>query len=260
MKMAFWIFTVLAILISFAIFQFQHKLIFFPEVLPSDHQFRFEHQFAELNFPTKDGGSINALHFQLNRPVGVVFYNHGNAGSLRNWGLVADDFLKHNYELFIYDYRGFGKSRGKISEQSLYEDAKILYEGIVDSVGEQNIIVYGRSIGTGIATKIASDHNPKQLILESPFYNFKDVAKSLFPFIPYKLIRYDFPNNERVREVKAPITIFHGKKDEVVYFGSSVKLMRHLSEKDRLVKIEEGHHNDLSEFNAYHEEMARILE
>jgi len=259
MKMLFWVFITVLVFSSIGLLRYQHKLIFFPEVLPPNYDFHFEQQFTELNYRTHDGGSINALHVRSQNSKGTVFYNHGNAGSLKKWGLIAEDFIKHDYDLFIYDYRGFGKSEGNISEENLYRDAVMLYEAIAYSVGEENIVLYGRSIGTGIATKLARDYNPKCLILESPYYNFKDLVNNIFPFIPSFMLRYDFPNSERIDQISAPITIFHGTLDEVVYFESSLKLKDHFKDIDRLIKIEGGHHNDLSEFIKYQNELSLIL-
>jgi len=258
--MVFLVFFSLFVLITIGIYAFQNKLIFYPEVLLPNYQFEFDHDFEELDFHSLDGTLINALHFKADNSTGVVFYSHGNAGSLRNWGHIADIFLSHHYDLLIYDYRGFGKSRGKITEEKLYEDANMIYKKLLQSYSEDQIIIYGRSIGTGVASKIALDYNPKHVVLESPYYNLPDLAKNMFPFIPEKLIRYKLSNNERIPKISAPITIFHGTFDEVIYFGSSMKLEKLLNAKDRLVPIVGGHHNDLANFEVFHSELAKILQ
>ena len=257
--MIFFIFLSLFILITAGIYTFQNKLIFFPVVLLPNYEFDFPHDFREVDYVTKDGIRLNALHFTVEESKGIVFYSHGNAGSLRTWGYVADVFLRHNYDLLIYDYRGYGKSGGAITEQNLYDDACLIYEELLKTYPEENIVVYGRSIGTGIASKVSMEYNPGQLILESPYYNLPDLAKKIFPFIPSALIRYKLQNDEHVTNVKCPITIFHGTFDEVIYFGSSMKLEHLLHEKDRLVPIVGGHHNDLANFELYHEELSKIL-
>lgn len=257
--MVFLVFLSLFIIITTGIYTFQNKLIFFPEVLMPNFKFEFDNTFQEIDYRTEDGILINALHFKSTDPKGIIFYSHGNAGSLRKWGLVADVFLSHNYDLLIYDYRGYGKSSGEISEEKLYSDAKMIYEKLKESYNEENIIVYGRSIGTGVASKIAMDNNPRHLVLESPYFNLPDLARKIFPFIPKKLIRYKFPNDERVPQISSPITIFHGTFDEVIYFGSSMKLEKLLNKKDKLVPIVGGHHNDLANFEIFHKELAEIL-
>lgn len=258
-RMALLVFLSFFILITAGIYFFQERLIFFPEALLSDFQFDFEHDFDEVNYKVSDGVIINALHFKSKDPKGIILYAHGNAGSLSNWGDVSDIFLNYNYDLLIYDYRGYGKSGGNISEQNLYHDANVIYGELMKSYNENNIIVYGRSIGTGIASKVASEHNPRHLILESPYYNLPDLAKKIFPFIPSFLLRYQFRNDQMIGAVKCPVTIFHGTFDEVIYFGSSLKLEKLMKVKDKIIPIVGGRHNDLANFEIYHQELANIL-
>lgn len=238
---------------------FQEKMIFLPEVLNPDYEFSFNEQFDEWNISVEEDVTINALHFKVEEPKGVILYAHGNAGSLRSWGFVAETFLPHDYDVLIYDYRGYGKSGGKISEQALYKDAGILYKELLNRYKEEQIIIYGRSIGTGIAMELAANNNPKRLILESPYYNLPDLASHLLPIVPKFLVRYQFRNNEKIGKVSCPITIIHGTSDEVIYFGSSKKLEKLFKENDRLIPVEGGHHNDLVEFETFHREIELIL-
>lgn len=259
LKMLFSIFLIGFVIVTMLIYFFQHRILFLPEVLLPDHQFEFEGEYEEINYATPSGYKINALHFKSENPKGIVFFSHGNAGSLKSWGYVAELFLPHHYDLLIYDYRGYGKSGGKPTEANLYADANLIYEELTKSFDENEIIIYGRSIGTGIASYVAQNHNPKHLILESPYYNITDLAKKIFPFIPSILIKYKLKNNEMLPDVKAPITIFHGTFDEVIYFGSSMKLEKLLKDGDKLIPIVGGHHNDLANFEEYHKQLADIL-
>ena len=190
--MVFLVFLSFFVLITAGIYFFQEKLIFFPEQLLPNYQFDFEHDFEEVNYKVSEDVTINALHFKAEKSKGILFYAHGNAGNLNRWGHVADIFINFNYDLLIYDYRSYGKSGGNISEQNFYHDANVIYKELMKSYEENKIIVYGRSIGTGVASKVASDHNPRHLILESPYYNLPDLAKKVFPFIPSILLRYKF--------------------------------------------------------------------
>ena len=249
----------LFVFITSGIYFFQEKLIFFPEVVSPTYQYQFDHDFEEVNYQVAEGITINALHFKAEESKGIVFYSHGNAGSLSGWGFVADLFLMNNYDVLIYDYRGYGKSNGSVSEANLYHDAMYIYEQLASEYGEDKIVVYGRSIGSGIATKVASEFNPKQLILESPYYNLPDLAKKIFPFIPSFLLRYKLRNDQMIEAVKCPITIFHGTYDEVIYFGSSLKLEKHTKKGDKIVPIVAGHHNDLANFEVFHAELKNAL-
>lgn len=250
---------ILVIFLTSGIYFFQAKLIFFPEVLSPNYQYRFEHDFEEVNYQVGENVTIHALHFKAEKSEGIVFYSHGNAGSLANWGNVADIFLANNFDVLIYDYRGYGKSNGSVSEANLYHDAIYIYEQLAKEYGEGHIVVYGRSIGTGIATKVASEFNPKQLILESPYYNLPDLAKKIFPVAPSFLLKYKLRNDQMISKVACPITIFHGTVDEVIYYKSSLKLEKLIKKGDKLVPIIGGHHNDLENFEAYRNELGNIL-
>src|SRR5687767_8904963 len=112
-----------------ALFFFQEKLIFFPEKLDRNHKFNFDQNFEELNIKTKDQKELNGLLFKSDDPKGLIFYLHGNAGSLDSWGEVANTFVDLNHDVFILDYRGFGKSEGSIKSQGqFYEDIQTAYD------------------------------------------------------------------------------------------------------------------------------------
>ena len=129
----------------------QENMIFYPEALPPDFQYSFPARFDEVTISV-DGAVINALHFKTDTPKGAIVYFHGNAGNLSGWGEVALDFTRLGYDVLIPDYRGYGKSTGKIySEKMLHRDAAVAYDYLKGRYQEDQIVIYGRSIGTGIA-------------------------------------------------------------------------------------------------------------
>lgn len=254
------IFAVL--LISFVLlfgYYFQHRVIFFPERLNKDFQYDFDDPYDERNFQINEDVIINTLHFKVDESQGVIFYLHGNAGSLRSWGEVAADFTRFQYDVLMIDYRGFGKSRGKISEHALYDDAQYIYNKLKNEYPENKIIVFGRSIGTGIASYIASENNPACLVLESPYLSIPYLAKRYYPWFPQKLIRFKFRNDIHVKKVSCPIYIFHGSEDEIINVESSRKLSTLLKPSDKVFIIPGGHHNDLSFFEEYETHLKSIL-
>ena len=157
------------IIVIMGAYLFQEKFIFLSTKLDQDYVYQFEHEFEELFIETEDGARLNGLHFKQENPRGIIVYYHGNAGDLSRWGLITSYFLKFNYEVLVMDYRGYGKSTGKISEAALYNDANLFYDKAKEQFPERNIIVYGRSLGTAIAANVASKNNPKKLVLETPF-------------------------------------------------------------------------------------------
>jgi pimeloyl-ACP methyl ester carboxylesterase len=249
----------LFVVILLIIYFMQERLIFFPEKLAQDYIFKFQEPFEEVFIPSGDA-QIHALHFKVNKPKGVILYFHGNAGSLRSWGTLAPDFTSKGYSLFIIDYRSFGKSTGRLSEKALHNDARAAYDYLLQLYRPQDIIIYGRSIGTGIATRLASEVELRMLLLETPYYNFAHVAKYHFSFLPVALLlKYTFRNDQWIEQVNAPIYIIHGTADEVVPYASGLKLAEKAGSRATMVTIKEGGHNNLSAFAQYHQLMEEIL-
>ena len=237
----------------------QKQFIFFPEKLPLDHEFIFSHPHKEVWFPVEQDVNINAIYFEAEEPKGTVIYFHGNAGSLKMWGNIAGIFLANNFNILIYDYRGYGKSGGEIDEQKFYSDAVFIYDNLKKD-GHEKIVLYGRSLGSGIAAFLASVRKPDLLILEAPYYNLKDVASRLYPFLPVSiLLSYKFPTNRFLPDVKCKIVIFHGTDDEVIYSGSSKKLKKHLKKEDEIYFIEGAHHNDLEYYIEFKDKLKSTL-
>jgi hypothetical protein len=241
----------------------QESLIFYPEILPPDYRFAFSGSFEEVTVPV-EAATLNALHFKAKNAKGVVLYLHGNAGSLRGWGDVAGDFTSRGYDILIPDYRGFGKSTGNIAnEKQLLDDGLAVYRILSKTWPEDRIVVYGRSIGTGVATFIARSGKPRMLILESPFLSLIDLASYHYPFLPRPVIsmflRYPMRNDRWIGEVACPVYLFHGAKDDIIPFDHSVRLERLIRSPHRLIRIEGGGHNDLSDFGAFDRELDQIL-
>ena len=243
------------------LYAYQEKLIFFPRKLRTDFEYKFVNDFEEKFFQIDDETTINALHFfPKENKKGTILYFHGNAGSLDGWGDVAQDFVALGYEVLISDYRGYGKSTGPFSEQGLYDDARFLYDFLLSENEAQDIIIYGRSLGTGVAVDLASQVKAKQLILETPFANFPELAYSQFSVFPVKsLLRYQFRNDLKIKKVTCPIHIFHGTKDQVVPYTESQQLIHILEDESVLTTIPNGGHNNLGTFSLFWKKMKAIL-
>jgi len=240
-------------LIIIGVYSMQKKLIFLPTKLAVDYEYTFSEPFEEVFLETENGARLNAVHFKVENPKGLILYFHGNAGDLSRWGEIASDFIKYRYDILIMDYRSYGKSTGVISEKNLFDDADLFYKYALKRYAEDDIIVYGRSLGTSFAAFVASENNPRKLILETPFYNLEQIAKKRFPFLPVKyLLKYRFLSNHYIEAVRCPVIIFHGTKDNIVPYESG-KSLSELVAKDRLtfVKIEGGAHNNLINFKEY---------
>jgi pimeloyl-ACP methyl ester carboxylesterase len=238
----------------------QERLIFFPEKLPDAYVFRFDQDFEEVWVPAKDGTQLHGLLFRTKEPKGLVFYLHGNAGSVASWGWVAKTYTDLHYDIFVLDYRGYGKSRGKISsEKQFYADAQAAYDALKTRYSEDRIVIAGYSIGTAAAAKLASENQPRLLILQAPYYSLGDLMHNLYPFVPAFLLQYKFETFRFVENTKAPIALFHGDRDEIIYHGSSEKLKAHLKPTDQVIILKNQGHNGMNENPEYQRELARVL-
>jgi pimeloyl-ACP methyl ester carboxylesterase len=240
---------------------FQERLIFLPSALPQDYVFEFEQEFEEFTLTTTDGAALNALHFKTHNPKGVILYFHGNAGDLSRWGQVVNYFEPYGYDVIVMDYRTYGKSTGALSETALYKDAALMYDKAKSMYSEEQVVVYGRSLGTTFATSVAANFKPKHLVLEAPFCSLTKAAKERYWFLPVKwLLRYRFPTDTLLKEVTAPVTIIHGTEDRVVPYENSLCLQKILPKESlSLVTIKGGSHHDLSQYSNYEETIRTIL-
>lgn len=232
-----------------------------PTKLEQGYTYSFDAKFEELFLNTSDGAQLNALQFHAENPLGLILYFHGNAGDLSRWGEIVLPFTDLGYDVLVMDYRGYGKSTGKLSEKVLYADAQLFYDYALNDYLEKDIIIYGRSLGASIATHLASNNNPKKLVLETPFHSLLETAQERFPFLPAKqLLRYRMPSFEYMQKVKMPVSVFHGTKDNVISYASGKKLFESIPHDDKsMYTIENGGHNNLSDFEAYWEGIRKEL-
>jgi uncharacterized protein len=252
--------ALLYIIICTALYFFQEKLIFFPEKLSADYKFTFSQKFEELSFKTKDNSKLSGILFKADSSKGLIFYLHGNAGSLNSWGEIAKTYTDLNYDLFMLDYRGYGKSERSISSQGqLYGDIQLVYDSLKVKYDENRIIILGYSIGTGLAAKLASSNNPNLLIIQAPYYSLTDMMKHSYSIIPTFLLKYKFTTNEYIKECKMPVVIFHGDKDEVIYYESSLKLKKLFKPADTLITLTGQGHNGMSDNPQYLIEIRKVL-
>jgi pimeloyl-ACP methyl ester carboxylesterase len=243
------------------VYLIQEKFIFKPEVLDKDFKYKYDIPFKELFFDIKHGVQINGLHFYRNNPKGLILYLHGNTRSIKGWAKYARDFYRYDYDVVLVDYRGFGKSTGERGENEIFNDLQFVYNSLSAQYGEDQLIVYGRSLGSGFATKIASDNNQRYLILDSPYYNFIKVVERFLPLLPHKyLLRYHLRTDKWIRKVNCHTYIIHGTKDFLIPIKHSEKLQQINPDKITLIRIEGGRHNNLPDFPEYHNFIRDILQ
>ncbi|MBD2769063.1 alpha/beta fold hydrolase [Hymenobacter sp. BT664] len=238
----------------------QESLLFYPNQLRADYQFHFPGQFEERWITAADGTRLHGVLFKAPGSKGLLFYLHGNTGAVDSWGAAAATYTRLHYDVFILDYRGYGKSGGQITSQSqLLSDVQTAYQHLRPEYPESQTVILGYSVGTGPATWLAAHHHPRLLILQAPYFSLRDLATHLYPFVPGFLVRYPLPTNELITRVGAPIVLFHGDCDEVIYYESSLKLKALLKPTDQLVVLPGAGHNGMTDNPLYQREIAKLL-
>jgi pimeloyl-ACP methyl ester carboxylesterase len=248
------------VFLTIAVYFLQDLFIFKPEKLHPDFEFKYDIPFKEVNFDVEEGVRINGLHFYREQPKGLILYFHGNSRSIKGWAKYARDFYRYDYDVVLVDYRGFGKSTGRRSETDMLKDMQFVYDRLATEYVQAHLIVYGRSLGSGFATKLASDNSPRYLILDAPYYNFTRVVERFLPILPVRFVlRYQLRTDKWLQKVRCPVYIIHGTKDWLIPIRHSVQLQKINPRKITLIRIHGGGHNNLPDFPEYHNFVRDIL-
>lgn len=207
-----------------------------------------------------DGKKINGLLFKVENSKGLVFYLHGNIGSLNSWGEVPQNYINLGYDVFIYDYRSFGKSGGEIkSQKQLFSDNQIVLDVLKKQYPESKIIILGHSLGTAMAAKLASENQVVQLILITPYYSMSGMVKRLYPYLPVFILKYKLPTWKYLKACKMPVVIFHGDKDDLVPYQDALKLKKFFKPGDRLITLKGQDHYRINDSNDYRNKLAEVI-
>jgi len=254
-------FIVIYVLIVSYVYFNQTEMVFQRAQLPKDYQFNYQQKFEELNIKSFDGVELNGLLFKAENSKGLVFYLHGNAGTLETWGKIAKIYTRLGYDIFILDYRSFGKSEGEINdEEQLNKDVSAAYKTLSKRYSESNIIIAGYSIGSGLAAILASENKPKALILQSPYYSFTELSSSKVPFFPNFMKKFRFETYEYLPEIKTQIYIFHGMEDRLIPYENSVRLSKMIKSNGHLYLLKGQGHIGMNENSDFQNQLKRILE
>lgn len=249
------------LVVSLTLYLLQEKFILHAEKLPLSYNFRFAGDFEELNLMMSDGVNQNGILFKTNNSKGLIMLMHGHSGNVEHWGTMAYRFNKLHYDLLVIDYRGYGKSEGKFSEQDTFLDVQQWYKYMNSIYSESEITLYGKGIGSTFASYLASEFSPNKLILESPLYDLKFTALKyypLFPFIKY-IPTYKFDTATYFKKIQVPVYMIHGKLNKLVHYENSTKLLATNSEHADLCLIEDGDHHNLVKHPTYIQYVVTLL-
>jgi pimeloyl-ACP methyl ester carboxylesterase len=256
------LFILVYCLIGIVIYYSQDRILFHPQPLAADYHYNFSYPFKEVNIPFTQKATINVIEFTPPQPhpKGVVLYFHGNKKNISWYAKAAPEFTGRGYEVWMIDYPGFGKSTGAFTEQQLYDWALVFYTLARAHYSKDSIIIYGRSMGTGIAAQLATKRDCKTLILEAPYYSIPSIFSSWLPVYPVNsMIHFKLPTWQYLQEVTNPVVIFHGSDDITIPYRNAKQLKPYLKPADEFVTIKDGHHNDLPGFAAYKQKLDSLL-
>ncbi len=254
--------AIVYIVIGIALYFLQDKFLFHPEKLSEAHVFSFQQPFTEINLAVNNEKNISIVQFTVPDSIckGVVLYFHGNKQNIERYADFATHFTRNNYAVWMIDYPGFGKSTGKRTQDILYKDAAELYKMARSHYAKDSILIYGKSIGTGIAAQLASIKDCRRLILETPYYSIPALMSHYAFIYPVTwMSSYQLPVHRYLEKVTVPVTIFHGTSDGVVPYKQAKRLAAE-KENIQLITIEEGEHNNLSSFPLFHQQLDSILQ
>lgn len=260
-RAGFWLaaMAMAAYLAIIAIVYFRQEfLIFHPVRLPAD--FRFSLPGVQEETVAVTGAVMSALHLRLPDPKGVVFFLHGNSGNLQSWFTSVDFYRRTNFDLYILDYRGFGKSTGDIeSEAQLHADVRAAWDRVAPQYTGKKRVIYGRSLGTGLAARLAADVQPDLTVLVSPYASLAEMGKLRYPWLPQFINRYSMHTDIWLPSIKQQVLIAHGDLDTIIPLQQGERLKQIRGESELLVVTGAGH-NDIQKFPAYLDGLAAQLQ
>jgi uncharacterized protein len=244
----FKIISIVYVLGGIALYFLQDYILFHPVSLKREHNYIFPEPHNDINIPLNEKDTLNLVDFASTDTVvrGVVLYFHGNKRNISWYAKYIPYFTRHGYQVLMIDYPGYGKSTGKLTERKLYDWALQVYRIAIKRFAADSIIIYGKSMGTGIAAQLASTRDCRRLILETPYYDFPSVVSHYLPIYPVRwMLHYQIPTYQFLQNVRAPVTIFHGTEDWIVRYKNSKRLIPYLKPIDEMVTIKGGSHNNL---------------
>ena len=252
---------IIYIIVGVGFYFFQDFIFFRSKKIDANTPFQFDIPFKEVSLPYNSEYTFSIVQFFASIPKQkLVLYFHGNHTNINRYAKHAINFTSRGYDVWMCDYPNFGKTTGKLTEEILYKEAEAFYALAKQQYADSDIVIYGKSFGTGLASYLASKTNAQQVILETPYNSFVDVAKQWGFMYPCEwMVKYKIPSYDYLSKTKQPITIFHGTKDGTIYYSNASKLKTQLKPSDNFITIEGGEHNNITSYEVYKKELDTLL-
>ncbi len=262
-KLTKWI-AIMYILVGVVLYFSQEQFLFHGKKLDANYSFQFADQtIKEFNTKSANGENLNYVVFypsDTNNIKGVAIYFHGNQANIARYAHHARRFTAEGMVVYMPDYPGFGKSTGKITEAIMKADAQTIYNIATNRYLQKPILLYGKSMGTGVASYLAANNAINYLVLETPYYSLPTIYDDFTWIYPTKaLLKFQFNNYEMLPKVKAPIQIFHGTKDWLISIKNASKLKKYLKSSDEFVTIPGANHNNVADYQIYTDKLDSVL-
>jgi len=201
--------------------------------------------YQDVSIETSDGVTLHGW-FIAGRSPKVLLFFHGNAGNISHRLDSIAQFQELGLSVLIIDYRGYGQSTGRTTETGIYRDAEAAWRYLIDDRGIEasDIVIFGRSLGGSVASRLASENQPLALIVESSFTSIPDIATELYPWLPVRWLSHlSHATRDHVRDVRCPILIIHSRNDEIVPFHHGEAIFASANEPRTLMTIRGGHND-----------------
>ncbi|MEY8879745.1 MAG: alpha/beta hydrolase [Leptothrix sp. (in: b-proteobacteria)] len=228
----------------------QEAMLFHPVPLPAGQSLATEADVHEYNVAVP-GASLNVLALRLPQPRGVVYFLHGNNGNLATWFVNTELYRRANYDLVMLDYRGYGKSTGRIeSEAQLMADVRAVWQQEAPRYAGLQRVIYGRSLGSGLAAQLAAEVQPDLTLLVSPYVSMLALAQEKYPFVPAAALRYPLRTDLAVPRIRSALLLVHGRDDTLIAPSHS-EALKVLAPHARVEIIDGAGHGDIHQSPAY---------
>jgi len=240
------------------VYGMQRSLMYFPDRGAPDPGVAGVPEMQQVTLDTSDGLKLLSWY----RPAGegreTIVYFHGNGGNIAGRGYKIKPYLNAGYGVMLVEYRGYGGNPSSPNEAGLYADGRAALDWLeAGGVPSEHTVLYGESLGTGVAVQLAGERQPAALVLEAPFTSASDVAAAAYWFLPARLLIKDrFDSIAKIGDIKAPVLLVHGERDRVVPVRFGRRLFGAANEPKQGVFLPDGHHNDLPEHGLMSEVLA----